>query len=686
MKRRKWLTSTGLATAGMVLHPSLSQWLGAYSHHTLANGYTPSLTIQQDGSFDLRFGAKSVVNAYPGIDKNALRASQVQVGKNKIVYYTPDYVLELRFELSDTRVRIATKISSNTSATSPHRVHPIWEGSIQGASALMYQGLGFGGPSGVAQLSEPPYLTPKKTEEGRNENWVLESYLMSAMLTTAQSAQVAVAVCDHNHYLFKTTLSSKQSHWGLINRHLLDERHLLSLEFGTEHTSLPTDGIELPEVYFEAAGSAMEACTLLAKEIAKVMKVPALHPPSYHWCSWYIRERETSLKDLELVIDKLQKSGLRQAVGTLQIDDGYETHYGDWLDIRTALWPGGMKAAIEKITRNGYRAGIWIGAFMVHKQSKLYKLLPDWILKRRDGSFIEEFGGDCVVLDSSHPEAMAYIKQVLSYFYSIGVRFYKTDFMDWGLQDSVLVQRYTPGKTSVQYYREVLQAIRACIGEESYWLACISPFPPFLGYANGVRSANDTVKYWNTNNISNMVENMVAQHYANQILWHNDPDVMYLGTRDTQLTEDEIRTIAYFIGILGSSVNTSDWLEEPSNVRLFKFIKPHLSNQRAELWQWGAPGKAITVYRHYPVYNGLGLLVFNPTLDALDVEIDFEAVAQSYGKVQKLYYWSHLGAEPMDTGLKHKFALSKHRSLLVYLSLDGKAPSPKLTLGGYVWK
>jgi alpha-galactosidase len=38
--------------------------------------------------------------------------------------------------------------------------------------------------------------------------------------------------------------------------------------------------------------------------------------------------------------------------------------------------------------------------------------------------------------------------------------------MVWRIQDSTQVKRYTPGKTSVEYFREFMKAIREVIGDE----------------------------------------------------------------------------------------------------------------------------------------------------------------------------------------------------------------------------
>ena len=128
---------------------------------------------------------------------------------------------------------------------------------------------------------------------------------------------------------------------------------------------------------------------------------------------------------------------------------------------------------------------------MVSSQSELYRNHPDWLLHRHDGSLLVEWEkdpwgqGQVCILDTSHPEAFEHIRSVFRTLRKWGITYFKTDFMDWGLQNSLKVRRFTPGKTSVQYYLDVVRMIREEIGEESYWLGCISPYPPMIGYVDG---------------------------------------------------------------------------------------------------------------------------------------------------------------------------------------------------------
>ncbi|MGE5557992.1 MAG: hypothetical protein ACM3WV_05195 [Bacillota bacterium] len=55
-------------------------------------------------------------------------------------------------------------------------------------------------------------------------------------------------------------------------------------------------------------------------------------------------------------------------------------------------------------------------------------------------------------MDTSHPEAFAYLRHVFRTLRKWGAVFYKIDFLDWGFKDSTKVKRHAPGKTSMQYF------------------------------------------------------------------------------------------------------------------------------------------------------------------------------------------------------------------------------------------
>ena len=182
------------------------------------------------------------------------------------------------------------------------------------------------------------------------------------------------------------------------------------------------------------------------------------------------------------------------------------------------------------------------------------------------------------MLDTSNPDALNYIKYVFKTLRDWGYKLFKTDFMTWGLHDSQTVRRYSPGRTGVEYFREVLAAIREAIGEDAVWLGCIAPFMPFIGYADAMRIGGDVGAQWNDNDFGpvNMIHEIVSDHYFNGIFWRNDPDVVLLRDKHIYLNEKEVEALALLQAMSGGVIATSDPMHLTAKARrdLLEFIRP----------------------------------------------------------------------------------------------------------------
>ena len=75
----------------------------------------------------------------------------------------------------------------------------------------------------------------------------------------------------------------------------------------------------------------------------------------------------------------------KDQVNIFQIDDGYETFIGDWLDPNPAKFPKGMKYIADEIHKKGYKAGIWLAPFSAQRGSRIAKEHPDWLIKHENG-------------------------------------------------------------------------------------------------------------------------------------------------------------------------------------------------------------------------------------------------------------------------------------------------------------
>ena len=100
------------------------------------------------------------------------------------------------------------------------------------------------------------------------------------------------------------------------------------------------------------------------------------------YTSWYNYfqkiDEKIILRDLEGI------SKVSDSVNIFQIDDGYETFVGDWLD-PSEKFPRGMKFIADAIHEKGFLAGIWLAPFNVQRVSRTANEHPDWLIKDAAG-------------------------------------------------------------------------------------------------------------------------------------------------------------------------------------------------------------------------------------------------------------------------------------------------------------
>ncbi|MGI5959747.1 MAG: glycoside hydrolase family 36 protein [Massiliimalia sp.] len=409
----------------------------------------------------------------------------------------------------------------------------------------------------------------------------------------------------------------------------------LSAQFRIEKVNQEQE--TLPRLYFQRYDTMEQGLQETASKIGEAMGARLHQPAAFHWCSWYYYYSELDQEQLEDNMAGFPKVDPNREMNYIQIDAGYFNHVGDWL-IPRAYFAQGMQKAFDTIIGAGYRPGVWIGPFMVGNRSEVAKNHPDWLLKGLDGNPVIQWVFDnepklwgyqdeaYYILDSSHPEAMDYLRQVFRTMKNWGVQMFKTDFMLWGYQDSTKVRRYTPGKTSVEYFREVLTMIREEIGEESYWLGCIAPFFPFIGFADGMRIGGDIGSSWDGDfSPQNMMASVKGNRFANNRLYQIDPDSILLRDFHIRLTQRDIYSLALFEAFSGGCVYTSDPLHQlpEDRQKLFWFVKPdrrrtprdpYLTQNRKEhlLIESSSDGRKQLVF------------VFNPTEEELLTQYCFD--------------------------------------------------------------
>lgn len=668
----------------------------------LAPAATPNTNVNihtfPDGRFDLRAGPLVLTGAYPALDDIPVHPLRVQTER------TAD-VTTITYELLAGRVVLTVGADGDGAwidmvlegqSIAPHWVFPLAGARVVGADRFFKQGLGFGGPSGVFAIPEAPNShSPNKLVESA---WSYDSFLTTAVVAPSEHTLLAGAV-DHKNYLQRCTLYNKSHRRELVEKKPALDDVIFEAGFSSENIALPKNRLVLPRLHILAAASLPQALDLWAKRLARANQIEIKTPPRFHWDSWYEFYEGHDTARLHDTLAGLAKTQPPLPFQSVLIDAGFSA-LGDWLQADERVYEGGLQATFAAIRNAGYAPGIWAAPFMVSSLSRLYKQHPEWVLHDLQGKPILHGKGkpffyiyateeERYYLDTTHPGAFAFLRNVFATYRRWGVKAYKMDFMEWGFKDSTLVKRYTPGKTSVQNFIDVVRMIKEEIGADAYFHGCITPFGPMLGYADSMRVGYDvdTDSWTSDGNTVNMFQESIATQYMNNVLWQNDPDVLYVrdGTGSTKLSNDEAVALTLWNGILGGVVSTSDRPHRlaPDRLTLLRFVQPGKVFGKARFPLWGRHTKAVdalVAVRDYPALHAHSVLVLNRNDQPMQAAIDLAALgvpAQSYA-----WQWQPQKSKAIGATTSLKVKLNRHQAALFFVSTKNVAPAPNLGLSG----
>lgn len=649
----------------------------------------PIWRCHADGSYDLEGFPVGLRRAYPALDYCPLRALSVKLegcGDTWEIRYGLPGGRSVLLRLSVEEGLPTLRSSLEGFAQAPHWFHPLGGAEVVGADRLFRQGVGFSGPTNVVPLD--PLADP----------FSYESYLITGLIGKEGEALV-LAARRTDRFQQKTEVFNRLHRANFRNRVRAAGSVLLEAGFSMERIPLPAEGVELPALYVHSGAEAWGTLRESALAIGQVCGA-RLPPPTCHWCSWY--ERASFLTCSELIDFLEGAKSLSMPLHAVQIDDGYCEAHGDWL-IPNRKWPGGLERAFREIRARGYAPGIWIAPYMVESRSRLYAEHPDWVLRDLEGRPVTEwksyngtrYSEEYYVLDTSHPGAFSYLREVLATMRGWGAVFFKTDFVEWGHKDSTTVRRHTPGKTSAEYHHDVCRMIRETLGEEAYWLGCIAFFAPYIGMVDGMRVSSDVGVDWGTSGgtgndgvgggTGNVVSEILASQYFNYAFWQNDPDALILREYHQHYRPGEAETLALLCGILGVSINTSDRFDRFSAARLalWRFLRPQATPWTARLPFHLSPNHKMTVaVRDFPGLAGQAVLFVNTTGGLLTEVFPVSALVPGWERAHA-FRWGPFGSEA--EGERDHFCpvLEAHQSVLYYLSPDGVPPPADLSLGGW---
>lgn len=260
---------------------------------------------------------------------------------------------------------------------------------------------------------------------------------------------------------------------------------------------------------------------------------------------------------------------VKDDVNIFQVDDGYETFVGDWLD-PCEKFPNGMKYIADKIHAKGYMAGIWIAPFSVQIKSRTYKEHPDWVVKDEKGKPMlgcQGWGG-AYTLDIYNPEVREYIRH-----------FFDVILNDWGYDlvklDFLYSECMMPrnGKSRGTIMCEAMDFLRECCGDKLI-LGCGVPLGAAFGRVDACRISCDVdlqykPRFFHPLRISlelpsaiNAINNTIFRRQLNHRVFVNDPDVFFFRYSNLKFTIEQKVLLGFVNHICGDILFVSDNMQE----------------------------------------------------------------------------------------------------------------------------
>jgi hypothetical protein len=118
------------------------------------------------------------------------------------------------------------------------------------------------------------------------------------------------------------------------------------------------------------------------------------------------------------------------------------------------------------------------------------------------------------------------------------------------------------GHSRIGIFMKMMRLIREEIGD-SLWLCCGSPLLPPIGLCDAMRIGRDVGVKWSGNqSAESLLRDQTTRNYMGGIFWQADPDCVLLRARFHELTDSQVDSLAWFAGLGGGIVMTSDQLDE----------------------------------------------------------------------------------------------------------------------------
>lgn len=351
----------------------------------------------------------------------------------------------------------------------------------------------------------------------------------------------------------------------------------------------------LPSLYVDGISPVQESIDAAAYRVAAIYHPPITKSVPSGWCSWYYYYVHVSEADILENLEFLHRNRDRFPYCYVQIDDGYQLHWGDWL-LPSRKFPHDMAWLAQRIKSAGLKPGIWVAPLIATTPSNLFREHPEWALRDFETGEPQTLQGwsppeenPWVILDGTNPEFREHLRKVFhTMAHEWGYDYFKLDATAFGAYSGL---RYDPTLTGIEGVRMALQAIREAIGPDKYILGCGVPFGAAVGLVNGERVSDDVSTAFRAEQFVCPIEVSMPQTIHRSFVhgkwWHNDPDcvlVRRLGTphepslSKTGLSLDEAHFFTTVVGLTQGIQMVGEKMQslDEERLRLLDAIQPPL--------------------------------------------------------------------------------------------------------------
>jgi len=298
------------------------------------------------------------------------------------------------------------------------------------------------------------------------------------------------------------------------------------------------------------------------------------------YCSWYNHytniDEKIILSDLEgllttdnLIALRYLKKGLP---AVFQIDDGWELAVGDW-EVNSARFPLGLKYIAEKIENSGLIPGLWLAPFLLTRRSRFFRERPEWLLSEQgrpvEAGWNPNWDGIYYCLDLSRDDVMEYLRSLMDRIIDgWGFRYIKLDFLYAGF----LSGENTCGRVAEYYERAIAlltERTRNAAALPLAYLGCGLPLGASFRHFPLSRIGTDTKESWDWR-LAKFIRHegrpsallslreTISRSFMNGTVYINDPDVVFLRTKNCSLNETEKECIALVNFLFAGQIMCSD--------------------------------------------------------------------------------------------------------------------------------